>query len=207
MADPRRCAVRRVAVVDPGTTSPATSSALRSRGSIGDDVYWLEGRPAKAAGGSSFGRRSTARRPTSPRRQSTSGPAFTNTAVARTPSPAGSSSTRSSPTAGCIGSIRGPTSRSRSRPRGRCATRTSGPTWAGRRCSPLARTTQGPGSRSHRSSPSRSTAPARRSSSRRAPIHGRAPPVTERDASRLARVGPPGHAVGCDPVAGRSLRA
>ena len=65
----------------------------------------------------------------------------------------------------------------------------------------------GPGSRSHRSSPSRSTATG-------APVvlvdgpglHGRAPPVAGRDAARLARVGPPGHALGCDPAARRPVR-
>ena len=142
----------------------------------GDDVYWLEGRPAEA------GRRVLVR---VARRRSAVGPdpgahlgPDPRPRVRRrrrTSSPAASSSSRTSPTAGSTGSTPGRRRRSRSPRPGRGATPTCASMPPGGASSRSARTTAAAARPSTRSSTSRSTATASRASSSTGPDFVAAP--------------------------------
>ena len=201
VADRRRARVVRVASASPRRRSTATTST-GSRA----------GRPRAAAGRSSA-TASTARPARSRPRRSTSATASTSTAAARTWWTAGGSSRPTSPTGGCTGSTRtGRPTPVAITPGGRGATPTCGSTPPASACTPSARRTTG---REHGPplvvnelvaiALDGSDGPGRVLVA--GPDFVAAPrPSPDGDPPRLDRVGPPGHALGRDPAAGRRRR-
>ncbi len=167
----------------------------------GDDVYWLEGRPTEAGRRVlvRHGRRRHDDRPDA-RRRSTSARGSTSTAAASY-TVAGGTVVFSNFVDGRLYRLDpGPTSRCRSRPRDRGATPTCASTRAGGASSRSARTTSG--DRASHAGDASSTCPRRRRAPRvlvSGPDFLAAPrPLARRRPARLARVGPPGHALGRD---------